>query len=46
MPTRIKECDHLLDIIDNINSMFLPRNTILVSHDILNVFLTLTISLV
>ena len=31
MPSRIKDSNHLLDIIDNINSMFLPANAILVS---------------
>ena len=31
MPSRIKDSNHLLDIIDNINSMFLPANAILVN---------------
>ena len=38
MPSRIKDSNHLLDIIDNMNSMFLPANAILVSFDIVNMF--------
>ena len=38
MPPRIKESNYLLDIIDNINSMFLPADAILVSFDIVNMF--------
>ena len=38
MPSRIKDINHLLDKIDNINSMFLPANEILVSFDIANMF--------
>ena len=38
MPSRIKDNNHLLDKIDNINSMFLPANEILVSFDIANMF--------
>ena len=38
MPSRIKDNNHLLDIIDNINSMFLPANAILVTFDIVNMF--------
>ena len=38
MPSRIKDCNHLLDIIDNINIMFLPANAILVTFDIVNMF--------
>ena len=34
----IKDSNHLLDIIDNINSMFLPANTICVSFDIVKMF--------
>ena len=36
MSSRIKDSNHLLDIIDNINSMFLPTNTVLCSFDIVN----------
>ena len=36
MPSRIKDVNSLLDIIDNINDVFLPTNTILVSFDIVN----------
>ena len=35
---RVKDSKHLLDIIDNINSMFLPTNTILIIFDIFNMF--------
>ena len=39
MPSRIKDSDHLFDVIYNINSMFLPANAILVSFDdIVNMF--------
>ena len=38
MPSRIKDCNHLLDIIDNINIMFLPANAIFVTFDIVNMF--------
>ena len=38
MPSRIKDSNHLLDIIDKINSMFLPTNAILFSFDIVNMF--------
>ena len=38
MPSRIKDSNHLLDLIDNINSMFLSMNTILTSFDIANMF--------
>ena len=34
----IKESNHLLDITDNINSMFLPANATLVSFHIANMF--------
>ena len=33
MQSRIKNSNHLLDIIDNINSMFLPANAVLVNFD-------------
>ena len=36
MPSRIKNSNHLLDIIYNINSIFLSTNNILVSFDIVN----------
>ena len=38
MPSRIKDCNHLLDIIDNMNSVFLPANAILVSFDTVHMF--------
>ena len=38
MTSRIKDSNHLLDIIDKINSMFLPANAILFSFDIVNMF--------
>ena len=38
MPSRIKDSNHLLDIIDNMNSMFLPAYAIVVSFDIVNMF--------
>ena len=36
MPSRIKDCKHLLDIIDNMNSIILPANVILISFDIVD----------
>ena len=36
--SRIKDTSHLLDIIDNLNEQGFPRNTILVSLDIVNMF--------
>ena len=38
MPSRIKDNNHLLYIVHNMNSMFLPANAIFVSFDIANVF--------
>ena len=38
IPSRIKDSNHLLDIIDNMNSMLLPANSILVSINIVNMF--------
>ena len=38
MPSRIKDSNHLLHIIDSINSMFLPANVILVTFDFVNMF--------
>ena len=38
MLSRIKESNHLLDIIDNINRMFLHTNAILLSFDIVDMF--------
>ena len=38
MPSRIKDSNHLLDIIDNMNSILLPANAILVSFNIVNMF--------
>ena len=38
MPSRIKDSNHLLDMIDNMNGMFLPANAIFVSFDVVNMF--------
>ena len=38
LPSRIKDTNHMLDIIDNLNSLDLPFNSILVSFDIINMF--------
>ena len=38
MPSRIRDSNQVLDIIDNINSIFLHVNAILVSFDIVNMF--------
>ena len=38
MPSRIKDSNHLLDINDNMNSVLLPANAILVSFNIVNMF--------
>ena len=38
MPSRIKDSNHLLDIIDNMNSMLLPADAILVNFNIVNMF--------
>ena len=38
LPSRIKNTNHMLDIIDNLNSLYLPLNSILVRFDITNVF--------
>ena len=38
IPSRIRDSNNLLDIIDNINRMFLLANAILVSFDIVNMF--------
>ena len=38
MPSRVKDSNHLLDITDHTNSMFLPVNAILFSFDIVNMF--------
>ena len=38
MRSRIKNTDHLLDIIDSLNDKGFPENTILVSFDVLNMF--------
>ena len=37
LPSRIKDTNHMLDIIDNLNSLDLPLNSILVSFGIINV---------
>ena len=38
MPSRIKDSNHLLDIIDKVNSMFLPANANLFGFDIAKMF--------
>ena len=38
MKSRIKNTDHLLNIIDNINENGIPTGTILVSFDVINMF--------
>ena len=39
--TRIRNTSHLLDIIDELNSEMIPDNTILVSLDIVNMYLSI-----
>ena len=41
MQSRIKNSNHLLDIIDNINSMFLPANAVLVNFDFVSMSLNI-----
>ena len=38
IPSRIKDAAHLLQVIDDLNRVGLPDNTILVSLDIVNMF--------
>ena len=38
LPPRIKDTNHMLDIIDNLNSLDWPLNSILVSIDVINMF--------
>ena len=38
IPSRIKDTNHMLNIIDNLNSLDLPLSSILVSFDIINIF--------
>ena len=38
IPSKIKDSNHLFDMIDNINNMFLPTNTILVNFHIAKMF--------
>ena len=38
IPSRIKDSNHLVDIIDNINSIFLTANAILATFNIVNMF--------
>ena len=38
MRSRIKNTDHLLDIIDSLNDKGFPENTILVSFGVVNMF--------
>ena len=40
--TRIRDTSHLLDIIDDINSEMIPDNKILVSFDIVNMYLSIS----
>ena len=37
-PSRIRDTNHMLDIINNWNCLHLPLNSILVSFDIINMF--------
>ena len=41
MRSRVKNTDHLLDIIDSLNDKQFPENTILVSFDVVNMFLSI-----
>ena len=38
IPSRIKDSSHMLDIIDNLNDSDLPKNSALVSFDVVNMF--------
>ena len=38
LPSRIRDTGHMLDIIDELNAIGLPRNCILVSFDVVNMF--------
>ena len=38
LPSRIKDTNHMLDIINNLSSLDLPLNSILVSFGIINMF--------
>ena len=38
LPSTIKDANHMLNIIDNLNSLDLPLNSILVTFDIINMF--------
>ena len=38
LPSRIKDTNHMLDIIDNLNSLDLPLDSILVNFYIINMF--------
>ena len=38
LPSRINDTNYMLDIIDNVNSLDLPLNSVLVSFDIINMF--------
>ena len=38
LPSRIKDANHMLEVIDNLGSLDLPLNSILVSFDIMNMF--------
>ena len=41
IPTRIKDTNHMLDIIDNLNDSNLPDNSVLVSFNLVNMFSTI-----
>ena len=38
LPSTVKDKNHMLNIIDNLNSLDLPLNPILVTFDIINMF--------
>ena len=38
LPSRIKDANHMLEVIDNLNSIDLPLNSFLVGFDIINIF--------
>ena len=38
LPSKIKDANHMLDIIDNLNSLDLPLDSILVNFDVINMF--------
>ena len=38
LPSTIKDTNHMIDIIENLNSLDLPLNSALVNFDIINIF--------